>query len=74
MKTKKKEYNNIQQILHTNKFNTHHLNNVVSKLKTKSHTQQTDEIQDARTPFKWAAFTYTGKETKHITKISKTQI
>ena len=68
---KEKEYNPIQQILHVNKFKTHHLNNVVSKLKTKSHTQQTDEIQDARTPFKWATFTYTGKQTKHITKLFK---
>ena len=61
----------MQEILHANKFSTHHLNNVVSKLKTKSHTQQTDEIQGAQTPFKWAAFTYTGKQTKHITKLFK---
>ena len=68
---KEKEYNTIQQILHTNKFNKHHLNNVISKLQTKSHTQQTDEIQDAQTPFKWATFTYTSKQTKHITKLFK---
>ena len=57
---KEKEYNTIKQILHTNKYNTHHLH-IITKLKTKIHTQKPDEIQDAQTPFKWATFTYTGK-------------
>ena len=51
--------------------NTHHLNIIITKLKTKTHTQKSDEIQNAQTPFKWATFTYAGKQTKHITKLFK---
>ena len=43
---KGKEYDTIIHILHTNKFNTHHLNNIVSKLKPKTPTQKTEEAQD----------------------------
>jgi hypothetical protein len=68
---KEKEYGIIQQILHKNKFQTHHLNNTVSKQNPISHTQQTDDIHDIATPKKWATFTYTGKETKYITKLFK---
>ena len=68
---KEKEYRTIQQILHKSNFQTHQLNNIISKINNKSRTKQTDEIHDARTPIKWATFTYTGKQTKCITKLFK---
>ena len=68
---KENKYCTIQQILHKNKFPTHHLDNTVSKKDTKCCIQRTDEMHDARTPIKWATFTYTGKQTKYITKLLK---
>ena len=49
---KEKEYRTIQQILHKSNFQTHQLNNIISKINNKSRTQQTDEIHDARAPIK----------------------
>ena len=66
---KEKEYRTVQQILHKNKFQTHHLDNIVPKMNAKSRTQQNDERHDTRTPIEWATFTYTGKQTKYITKL-----
>ena len=68
---KEKEYRTVQQILHKNKFQTHHLDNIVPKMNAKSRTQQNDERHDTRTPIEWATFTYTGKQTKYITKLFK---
>ena len=68
---KEKEYRTIQQILHKNKFQTHHLDNIVPKMNAKSRTQQTDEMHDTRKPIKWTTFKYTGKQTKYITKLFK---
>ena len=66
---KENEYRTIQQILYKNNFQTQHLNNIISKINNKSRTKQTDEIHDVLTPIKWATFTYTGKQTKYITKL-----
>ena len=68
---KEKEYHTIQQILHKNKFQTRHLDNIVSKKNITSRIQQTDEVHNTHTPIKWATFTYTGKQTKNITKLFK---
>ena len=49
---KEKEYCTIQQILHKNKFQTHHLDNIVPKMNAESHTQQADETHNTRKPVK----------------------
>ena len=56
---KEKENRTIQQILHRNKFQTYHLDNIVPKMNAKSLTQQADEIRvhDTCKPSKWATFT-----------------
>ena len=59
----------IQQNLHKNNFQKHHLNNIFYKINNKSRTQRTDEIHDARKPIKWATFTYMGTQNKIHYKI-----
>ena len=71
---KEKAYLTVQQILHKNTFQTHHLDNIVFKKNITSRIQQTDEVHDARTPVKWATFTYTGKQTKYIKNFLRTRI
>jgi hypothetical protein len=56
-----KENNTIQQILTNNKYDASILKKVKHKKKQKQYIERT----------KWAKFTYTGKETKFITKIFK---
>jgi hypothetical protein len=61
----------IKNTLHNNKYNTHQI-----KEHHKSHEQNTDtETQHRTAKTKWATFTYSGKETRIITKLFKgTQI
>jgi hypothetical protein len=56
-----KENNNIQQILKTNGYTTTILENTSRREKSKQEKNKT----------KWAKFTYTGKETRAITKALK---
>jgi hypothetical protein len=60
-RSKQKEQQIIQHILHTNNYNPH---------TTPKLTEHTTDIQQNTTK-KWAKFTYIGKETRFITKLFK---
>jgi len=68
MAAKEYEHNTIRQIPMNNKYNPTRMDDT-----TRKHTDRQDkqDNKDNMDPYRWAKFTYIGKETKFITKLFK---
>ena len=67
---KTREYNTIRHILQNNKCHPTILDKTLTSFNAKQHTQQ-DTREEKQKQYKWATFTYVGKQTTFISKLFK---